>query len=104
MCRWLCRESTCRYAGRRDADGAYSTSRDQPMPSRGFRWADVILLVGLAFVAVGLLLPAIGRSRDSQARQRSVNNLKQIALAVHSYADAHKTNLPPLTDVGQGAP
>ncbi len=44
--------------------------------------------------AAALLQPLLNESRQIAARQHSLNNLKHIALALHSYADAHKHEFP----------
>jgi beta-lactamase regulating signal transducer with metallopeptidase domain len=47
----------------------------------------------------GLLLPAVAKARDAAQRAQSNNNLKQIALAMHNYADVHKS-FPPAVLLG----
>jgi hypothetical protein len=44
--------------------------------------------------AAALLQPLLSESRLTAARQQSLNNLKRIAVALHSYADAHKREFP----------
>ncbi len=40
-------------------------------------------------VAVAMLLPAVNASREAARRARSMNHLKQIAIAMHNYHDTH---------------
>ena len=55
---------------------------------------------GATFLAAaGVALPAIQKARESASRLQSMNNLKQLALAMHVYNDAHG-HLPPAVVIG----
>jgi prepilin-type N-terminal cleavage/methylation domain-containing protein len=72
---------------------------------RGLSLVEVLLALGIIAILVGLLLPAVTRHRSQhRGRSQCANNLKQIALAVHNYNDAYQGKLPPLVDLGEGAP
>lgn len=54
----------------------------------------IAVVVLMSLLVVGVLLPVIETSREAARRTQSKNNLKQLGLALHNYADTFQ-GLPP---------
>jgi prepilin-type N-terminal cleavage/methylation domain-containing protein/prepilin-type processing-associated H-X9-DG protein len=55
----------------------------------GFTLVELLVVIAIIGVLVALLLPAIQAAREAARRASCTSNLKQLALAVHAYHDAH---------------
>jgi type II secretory pathway pseudopilin PulG len=85
-------------------DPEFNDAIPKPKSGRGFRLVKVVVALGIIALLIALLLPATRSARSAARRAQCVNNLKQIALALHNYEQAYKALPPAYTVDAKGRP
>ena len=61
---------------------------------RAFTLVELLVVIGIIAVLAGMLLPALGRARDSAVRTQCLSNLRQIGVYLQQYANQFRGQIP----------
>ena len=85
------------WRGGNDHENLSGDSRQTSGQSAAFTLIDLLVVILLVFVTLAIILPGLnGGSREAARRMTCTNQIKQIGLAVHNYAQANRV-FPPGT-------
>lgn len=71
---------------------------------KGFTLIELLVVLAIIGVLMSLLMPAVQQAREAARRSSCKSQVRQLALALHNYHDAHNILPPGSIAVGPGEP
>jgi prepilin-type N-terminal cleavage/methylation domain-containing protein/prepilin-type processing-associated H-X9-DG protein len=69
-------------------------TRNRSARTSAFTLVELLVVIGIIAVLISILLPALGRARESANSVKCLSNMKQVATAIIAFANDNKGRMP----------
>src|SRR5690625_3224655 len=82
----------------------YLTPLKQGSRNKGFTLIELLTVIAIIGILASILIPVVGKVRESAKTAACTSNLRQLGLGIHLYAADHDEKTPPNSNPDTGVP
>jgi len=71
---------------------------------KAFTLIELLVVIAIIALLLAIVIPAVSKAKDYAKRTICVSNMRQVGIAIHTYAESNDQNIMPFYEVGNSTP